>query len=131
MIYIGCFFHTTNQEEKSEENRRHGEFNLIIDAPDRNAAIEAFKKRLIMFRKSSNLFEGNCKIYLMRVLEYDGIPFDKPSMFNYKSIAGDPAMPYIGCSNPSDIIDGCRIISWTEKNAPEIDGHNDEPFIVF
>ncbi len=130
MIYIGCFFHTTNQQEKSEANRRHGEFNLIIDVPDRKAAIEAFKNRIMMFRKSSDLFEGQCKIYLMRVLEYDGIPSDKPSMFSYKSIAGDPVMPYIGCSNPSDIIDGCRIISWNE-NAPEIDGHNDKPFITF
>jgi hypothetical protein len=29
MIFIGEFFHLTNQEEIEERDRRHGEFNLI------------------------------------------------------------------------------------------------------
>ena len=30
MIYIGKFLHTTNQQEKNEDKRRHGEFNLVV-----------------------------------------------------------------------------------------------------
>jgi hypothetical protein len=32
MFYIGKFLHMTNQQETEESERRHGEFNLIIQA---------------------------------------------------------------------------------------------------
>jgi len=51
-------------------------------------------------------------------------------MLYYKSIAGDPVMPYISCSAPSGDADGCKILNWME-NRPEIDGHDTNVFIHF
>ena len=46
MIYLGTFLHLTNQEERSESERRHGEFCLIVQAEDRDQAIRLFKERI-------------------------------------------------------------------------------------
>ena len=48
-------------------------------------------------------------------------------MLNYKSIAGDPLMPFIRCSLPNDMTDSCRLFDW-ENNAPEIDGQQEKLF---
>ena len=40
MIYIGKFLHATNQQETEESERRHGEFNLIIEAENQDAAVD-------------------------------------------------------------------------------------------
>ena len=50
MIYIGKFLHATNQQRTKEENRRHGEFNLIIEADDEQTAVDKFKERIKDFR---------------------------------------------------------------------------------
>ena len=34
MIFIGKFFYLTNQQEIEEQERRDGEFDLIIEARD-------------------------------------------------------------------------------------------------
>ena len=46
MIYIGKFLHATDQQRNQEENRRHGEFNLIIEAENEKAALEKFRQRI-------------------------------------------------------------------------------------
>ena len=51
-------------------------------------------------------------------------------MFNYKSIAGDPMMPFIRCSLPNDLADTCRLFDW-KNNIPEIDGHTEKLFLQF
>ena len=130
MIYIGNFLHTTNQQEASEADRRHGEFNLLVDAESRDAALQMFRDRIGHFRKTTALFEGECRIFLSRLLEIDDIPRSQALLTNYKSVAGDPLMPYIGCSYPSEDSDGCRIINWHE-NTPEIDGQEGQLFIKF
>ncbi len=130
MIYIGHFFHATNQQESDESHRRHGEFNLIVDADDETAALECFRARINDFRGISSLFEGKCRIFLSRLLKLDDLPRQEALMFNYKSIAGDPVMPFIGCANPSDVNDGCEIFSWNE-NAPEIEGQDGMLFMEF
>lgn len=130
MIYIGNFLHTTNQQEESEADRRHGEFNLLVDAESREAAFRLFRERIIHFRSTSGLFEGECRIFLSRLLEFDAFPKERAVLTNYKSMAGDPLMPYIGCSYPSEETDGCRIIDWND-NTPEIDGREGQLFVKF
>ncbi|AOY58997.1 MULTISPECIES: hypothetical protein [Desulfococcus] len=130
MIYIGSFLHTTNQQEESEEDRRHGEFNLLVDAASKDAALHLFRDRIRQFRDTTDLFEGECRIFLSRLLELDGISKGKALLTNYKSVAGDPLMPYIGCSYPSEETDGCRIIDWND-NRPEIDGREGHLFLKF
>lgn len=130
MIYIGCFLHTTNQQEAREADRRHGEFSLIVEAENRDHAMILFKDRLLHFRDASNLFEGEARIYLVRLLELAALSNTTPHLFNYKSVAGDPVMPYIGCTNPSEESEGCRIFDW-HLNVPEIDGKGGRPFLAF
>ena len=130
MIYIGKFLHATNQQKTNETERRHGEFNLIIEAKDQNSAVNKFRERIIEFRENSDLFEGDCFIYMVHLLELEEFPRDRPRMLYYKSIAGDPIMPYISCSAPSGDAEGCRILSWME-NRPELDGQDTNVFLHF
>ena len=130
MIYIGKFLHATSQQKTKEADRRHGEFNLFIEAEDENSAVDKFKERINEFRESSDLFEGDCFIYLVHMLELEEFPRDRARMLYYKSIAGDPIMPYISCSAPSGNTEGCKILSWME-NRPELDGEDTNIFIQF
>ena len=130
MIYIGKFLHATNQQRTNENDRRHGEFNLIIEADEEKVAVDKFKERLKEFREKTDLFEGDCFIYMVHFLELDQFPKDRARMLYYKSIAGDPVMPYISCSAPSGEIDGCKILNWME-NRPELDGQDTNVFLHF
>jgi hypothetical protein len=130
MIYIGKFLHATNQQKTKEADRRHGEFNLIIDAEDQKSAVDKFRERISEFRETSDLFEGDCFIYMVHLLELEEFPSDRARMLYYKSIAGDPIMPYISCSAPSGDSEGCKILSWME-NRPELDGQDTNVFLHF
>ncbi|MGD9136225.1 MAG: hypothetical protein PVH42_05670 [Desulfobacterales bacterium] len=130
MIYIGKFLHATDQQRNKEEDRRHGEFNLIIEADNETAALAKFKDRIVEFRETSDLFEGDCYIYMVHFLELDAFPQDRARMLYYKSIAGDPAMPYISCSAPSGKADGCKILNWMESG-PSLDGQDANVFFHF
>ena len=130
MIYIGKFLHATDQQRNKEENRRHGEFNLIIEAEDETVAREKFKERIVEFRETSDLFEGDCFIYMVHLLELEEFAKNHARMLYYKSIAGDPAMPYISCSAPSGKADGCKILNWME-NGPSLDGQDTNLFFHF
>ena len=130
MLYIGKFLHMTNQQSTEEAERRHGEFNLIVQAQNSQEAIEFFRARIIDSRENSDLFEGECSIYLAHLLELEEFPSERAKMLYYKSIAGDPIMPYISCSAPNGETDGCRILNWM-KNRPEIDGQDASLFLEF
>jgi hypothetical protein len=130
MIYIGKFLHATNQQEENESERRHGEFNLIIEAESQDAALEKFKERIVGFRDTSDLFEGECSIYMVHFLELSEFPKDRARMLYYKSIAGDPTMPYISCLAPSGESEGCKILNWMERT-PELDGQDANLLIRF
>ena len=130
MLYIGHFLHTTNQEEEFDLQRRHGEFSLILDAENNDAAVEKFKERILDMRKSSDYFDGDCAIYFVQLMEFDKFPTAKPMILNYKSYAGDPRIPYISCSTREDNVITCRIYNW-ENNIPEIDGQNEMHFLEF
>ena len=130
MLYIGKFLHMTNQQETEESQRRHGEFNLIVEAENDQAAIERFKERILDSRENSELFEGASAIYFVHLLELEEFPSDRARLLYYKSIAGDPVMPYISCSTPNGETDGCRILNWMQ-NRPEIDGEDANLFMEF
>jgi hypothetical protein len=130
MIYIGKFLHTTNQQEKNESRRRHGEFNLLVSAEDKKAAVEKFRDRIAEAQKSTDLFEGDSQIYLVHILEMQRLPKDRAQLFNFQSVVGDPDMPTISCQAPSADNDGCRIVDW-QKNRPGVDGQAAIPFMTF
>jgi hypothetical protein len=130
MLYIGKFLHVTNQQKAAEAERRHGEFNLIVEAENDLAAVERFKERIVDSRENSDLFEGDSSIYFVHLLELEEFPSARARVLYYKSIAGDPIMPYISCSTPGGESDGCRILNWM-KNRPEIDGEDANLFIEF
>lgn len=130
MLYIAKFLHMTNQQAQQESERRHGEFNLIVEAEDSQAAIESFKARIMDSREKSDLFEGDCTIYIVHLLELEEFPSDRARMLYYKSVAGDPIMPYISCSVPNGATDGCHILNWMQ-NKPEIDGEDANLFLAF
>jgi len=130
MIYIGKFLHTTNQQEKNETRRRHGEFNLLVSAEDKKAAVEKFRDRIAEAQKSTDLFEGDSQIYLVHILEMKRLPKDRAQLFNFQSVVGDPDMPTISCQAPSADNDGCRIVDW-QKNRPGVDGQAAIPFMSF
>jgi hypothetical protein len=130
MFYIGNFTYATNQEETLEEDRRHGEFSLIVDADNPYLAILKFKERIVKYRETSDFFQGDCFIYLIQLFELDQFPVGEAMMFNYKSTAGDPLMPFIRCSMPSDLTDSCRLFDW-KNNIPEVDGQKEKLFLQF
>jgi hypothetical protein len=51
-------------------------------------------------------------------------------MINYKSVVGDPVLPFIRCSLPNDLTDSCRLFDW-KNNIPEIDGKTEKLFLQF
>lgn len=130
MIYLGTFLHLTNQEERSESERRHGGFCLIVQAGDRDQAIRLFKERIQKQREISGFFEGDCSIYLAELVEIGKIPESEALMLNFKSIAGDPLMPFIACSTPTEQTDACRIFDW-KSNELEVDGNDKKLFMTF
>jgi len=130
MIYIGNFLHLTNQEEASDSERRHGEFNLIVQADSRDAAIGRFKERIQKQREISGFFQGDCSIYFVELLEFEKIPEAEAMILNFKYIAGNPLMPFIACSVPTEQTDACRIFDWNNKEL-EVDGNNKKLFLTF
>ncbi|MFP4033014.1 MAG: hypothetical protein ACLFRG_13275 [Desulfococcaceae bacterium] len=130
MIFVAHFLHVSHQQESSDSDRRHGAFHMMIDAEDQEAARARFRERLEQIGRGSGLFEGACRIYLTRMLQFEQPPKNHAVMFSFQSMAGDPVMPYIGCSSPSGETDGCEIIHW-EDNVPVMDEQPASPFFSF
>ena len=130
MIFIGSFFCLTNQQEILADDRRYGEFALVVEADDKTIAAQMFRERIIKFRESSDFFEGDCSIFFMKLLEFENFPRAEAMMLSYKSTAGDPIMPFIDCLMPSDGFDFCRIHDWKDGK-PEIDGTEEKLFLKF
>jgi hypothetical protein len=130
MLYIGNFYYISNQEEKLDPNRRHGEFNLMIEADNTEVAVDLFRSRIMDLHNDRDFFDGVCSIFFTHLQELEAIPREKALILNYKSYAGDPFMPFIGCTIPSDQADACKIHNWVER-MPEIDGQNQKAFLEF
>jgi hypothetical protein len=88
MIYIGSFLHLTNQEQTSEQERRHGEFSLLIEASSSDEAVYKFRGKIVAYRMSRDFFEGDCDIFFSQLLEFRNLPSKEPIMFNYHSCRG-------------------------------------------
>jgi hypothetical protein len=130
MLFIGNFYYVSNQEEVSDADRRHGEFNLMIEADSAEVALDRFRSRILALRELRDFFTGDCSIFFLQLLEFEGLPSTEAMILNYKSYAGDPVMPFIGCIIPSDQADACRIHSWKEST-PEIEGEHQKVFLEF
>ena len=120
----------THQEQPDEADRRHGEFCMIAEAEDPDQAIRMFRDRIVAFRNTRQFFEGLCKVFLNQLLEFDEFPKSNAAMLTYKSVAGDPMMPFIHCTVPTDQQDWCSIHEWNE-NWPQVDGQGETLFIEF
>ncbi len=130
MVYIGNFLYLSNRDAAEEAQRRHGEFNLIVEAGDKAAALERFRRRVQKMRRDNDFFEGSCRVFFNQLLEFDGFPSNEAALLNFKSVAGDPVMPFIGCSMASETSDNCRIYSW-QDDEPAVDGINRQVFMEF
>jgi hypothetical protein len=130
MIYIGNFLYVANQQETAEQERRHGDFTLLVETDSTQDAVKQFRERINAYRKEGRFFEGACSIFFVKLIEFDKFPWNRVIMINFKSVAGDPIMPFIECAIPSDGSDGCKISDWSE-NVPEIDGKAETAFLSF
>ncbi len=130
MVYIGNFLYLSNRNAAEEAQRRHGEFSLIVQTGDKAAALDLFRRKVEEMRRDSDFFEGSCRVFFNQLLEFDGFPSSEAALLNFKSVAGDPVMPFIGCSMASEISDNCRIYSW-QDDEPAVDGVNRQVFMEF
>lgn len=130
MIYLGNFLFLTNQEASDVNERRHGSFNLVVNADDEATAVAFFKTRIQQYRDESSFFEGNCQIFFIHLMEFDRFPRDQAIMLNYRSQAGDPVLPYIECAAPLSDNNACTIHEWNE-NQPAIEGKREKLFMSF
>ncbi len=130
MVYIGNFLYLSNRNAAEEALRRHGEFSLIVEADGKDQALDFFRRKVEDMRRNSDFFEGSCSIFFNQLLEFDGFPDTEAAMLNFKSVAGDPVMPFIGCSMASEVSDNCRIYSWQEDE-PAVDGASRQIFMEF
>lgn len=130
MIYIGNFIQLTNQEAADPLDRRHGEFSLMVGADHMDAALQKFRERIFAMRHTTDFFEGFCRIHLVQILEFETVPAPEAVMVNYKSFAGDPALPFIDCVVPSEEDNACRIVSW-DGVTPEVEDGSQVVFMEF
>jgi hypothetical protein len=103
---------------------------LDYRGPERRCGLSQVQGRIEELRDKGDFFEGQTSIYFIQLLEFDRFPRNQALMLNLKSTAGDPLMPFIGCSIPSDQSNACRIYDW-KNNEPEIDGTNEKLFLEF
>ena len=130
MIFIGNFLFVSNQGSTSAADRRHGDFALIVEAPSSNEAITMFRERITEYKKENRFFDGACKFFFVKLMEFNKFPTSQAFMINLKSYAGDPVLPFIECAIPSEETDGCKISDWSE-NQPHIDGKHERVFLEF
>jgi hypothetical protein len=130
MIYLGNFLFLTNQEAADPDARRHGSFSLVVNAENEAAAVALFRTRIEQYREDSSFFEGNCEIFFIHLMEFDRFPDSQAVMLNYRSLAGDPVLPYIECAAPLSDNNACKIHEWNQ-NQPATEGKTEKHFIRF
>ena len=130
MYFIGNFQHVSHQLSEDEKERRHGSFSMMVSAGTTNEAMEKFRRKLLAYRESTTFFEGRSTIFITQLLEFEHFPQDEAIMLNFKSFAGDPLMPYIACSVPTEQINACKIHEW-DGGQPVTEGQKDIIFVQF
>jgi hypothetical protein len=130
MLYIGNFLFVTNQQDAKENSRRHGSFNMVVEALYESEALQLFRQRISEYRQECNFFEGRCRIFVVNIMEFNRTPKKHAVMLNYKSFAGDPMLPYIECAAPLAQKNACSIHEWID-NHPSTEGKKDQLFLEF
>jgi hypothetical protein len=130
MYFIGNFQHISHQLADDENERRHGSFSMMVTADKTNDAVEKFRRKLLVYKESTTFFDGRSTIFITQLLEFDQFPQDEAIMVNFKSFAGDPAMPFIACSVPTEQRNACRIHEW-DGSQPLTEGQKDAVFVQF
>ena len=130
MIYMGNFLYLSSQEEDRTSDRRHGEFNLVVEAEDVETAADRFREEIAQLRQTREFFAGRCSIFINEFLGFEKFSTRKATKINYKSIAGDPVMPFIGCTLPDAESDDCRVYEWKDVHL-EIDSQKSRLFMEF
>ena len=130
MYFIGNFQHVSQQLAENENERRHGSFSMMVSADSTNEAMEKFREKLLAYRKSTTFFEGRSTIFITQLLEFKQFPQGEAIMLNFKSFAGDPLMPYIACSVPTEESNCCKIHEW-DSGQPFTEGQRDTVFVHF
>ena len=130
MYFIANFQYLTDQQNENETERRHGVFSMMIQSSSSQEALEKFRERLVSFQQSGTFFEGQCKIFISQLLEFDQMPKEEAVMLNFKSFAGDPVLPFIGCIVPTEMSNACTIHEW-KQNQPMTEGREDSLFLTF
>jgi hypothetical protein len=69
-------------------------------------------------------------VFFNQLLGIEKFSKTKATMTNYKSIAGDPVMPFIGCSLPTSGGNACSVYEWKDVTL-EIDSEKSDLFIGF
>lgn len=82
------------------------------------------------YKQGNRFFDGACKFFFVKLMEFNKFPKSQAFMINLKSYAGDPVLPFIECAIPSEESDGCKISDWS-ANIPQIDGQNERVFLEF
>ena len=130
MYFIGNFQHVSHQLAGHESERRHGSFSMMVSADTTHEAMEKFRQKLLAYRKSTTFFEGRSTIFITQLLEFEQFPQDEAIMLNFKSFAGDPVMPHIACSVPTEESNACKIHEW-DGGQPLTEGRKDTVFVQF
>lgn len=103
---------------------------MMVSADSTNEAMEKFRQKLLDYRKSTTFFEGRSTIFITQLLEFEQFPRDEAIMLNFKSFAGDPIMPFIACSVPTEQSNACKIHEW-DGGQPLTEGKKDAVFVQF
>lgn len=130
MFFIGNFQHVSHQLSDDENERRHGSFSMMVSADTSNDAMDKFRQKLQAYRETTTFFEGRATIFITQLLEFDQFPQQEAIMLNFKSFAGDPMMPFIACSVPTEESNACRIHEW-DGGQPLTEGQKDTVFVQF
>ncbi len=130
MLFIGSFLYRSGEEKTEPDQRRHGEFCLMVDADNTEEAIGRFKEKIEQVSISGGFFEGRCSVFIYQLLGVERFSKTRAMMLNFKSQAGDPVMPFIGCSHPTPESDDCKIYEWEGSNI-RIDSEKGALFMAF
>ena len=130
MYFIGNFQHVSDQQAPEENDRRHGNFSMMVEADTINQALDKFRERLTEFKAATSFFDGQCTVYISQLLEFDKFPKDEAVIININSFAGDPIMPFIACVVPTEQSNACSIHDW-DQNQPTTEGQKDSVFMKF
>ncbi len=130
MYFIGHFEFVSDQQAEQENDRRHGNFSMMIEAESMELALDAFRLRLKSFKSSTDFFNGKCTLFITQLLEFNQFPQSEAVIVNIKSFAGDPIMPSISCIVPTEQSNACSIREW-DRNHPTTEGRKDSIFLQF